>query len=98
MALYFPTQPVNSCIKDFPRSYFHKRYKTIVSVHDSEYLAIQDWLSSNSNGSVEIKMFVVTKYNNEWVQCSPDDIGNIRPFVGFENEDDALFFKIKFSV
>jgi hypothetical protein len=42
-----------------------------------------DWLNNNSNGSVDIKIIEGQGYTM---------------YVGFTDESDALFFKIKYSI
>lgn len=67
-----------------PTVKFDKKYKTVLEVdfeYDSSYLDIVYWLDENTNGGVDIKF--VTESKNM--------------FIGFENSDDALLFKIRFS-
>jgi hypothetical protein len=63
---------------------FDKKYKVIVKYkYHSEYISIMDWLNNNSNGSVDIKIIEGQGYTM---------------YVGFTDESDALFFKIKYSI
>ena len=63
---------------------FDKKYKTIVRVAPRlDYMMLVDWLNKNSKGSVDIR-FVEGK--------------GMELIVGFENPDDATFFKIKFMI
>ena len=43
-----------------------------------------DWINNNSDGSVDIKFAI------------EDAIDIV--YFGFENEDDALYFKIKYNI
>jgi hypothetical protein len=45
-----------------------------------------EWVNANSNGSVEVKVVEIT-------HTFPDTI-----YIGFENPDDATFFKIKYAL
>lgn len=65
---------------------FDKKYKTIVSVDvKHNYQEMIYWLNDNTRGSVDIKL------DHDFKQ-------KIKVYVGFENSDDALFFKIRFSI
>ena len=62
---------------------FPPEIKTVIIIEfDAIYPAIMDWIETNSNG------YVLIKY---------DPHNNVM-HIGFENTDDALFFKIKFTV
>jgi len=70
-----------------PPPKFHKRYKTIVKVdvHKGiEYVSMMEWIDQNSKGSVDVKSI-------------SDGYGTLVLYYGFENSDDALVFKIKYS-
>jgi hypothetical protein len=63
---------------------FDKKFKMVVRRNYSPgWVDMLEWVNSNSNGLVEIK------FNNTY--------GQEAIFVGFEDPDDALFFKIKYS-
>lgn len=63
---------------------FDKRYKEIVrQSYTPNYLDMLDWVNRNSNNSVEVK------FNNTY--------GHEGIYIGFENADDALLFKIRYS-
>lgn len=64
---------------------FDKRYKIIIKKdYTSGYLDMLEWINTNSNDSVEVR------FNNIY--------GQEGIYIGFENSDDALFFKIKYSI
>jgi len=69
-----------------PKSYICRRkYKTVVTVKSRpEYMEMLEWVNSNSLGSVGV-----------WFNDSAE--GPIID-VAFEDPDDALVFKIKYSV
>lgn len=66
---------------------FDKKYKTVVEVdHTAHITEMIYWLHENCNGSVD-------------VVYSPDVVDEPKKvFFGFENKDDALIFRIKFSL
>jgi len=76
-------------IEEKPKIVFDNKFRTVVKcVYSERYPEILDWLHSNTSGAVDIKLDYA---------LAPD----VRPmdiFVGFENVDDALVFKIKFSI
>jgi hypothetical protein len=64
---------------------FDRKYKTVLKFETPpDFPLMIDWVESNSNGLVSIKFL--------------DGASKAYMFVGFENLDDALFFKIKFMV
>jgi hypothetical protein len=68
-----------------PQPKFDKKYKTIIQLdYDHDYLDVMDWINIHSKDSVDVE--VIT---------SGFDV--ICVFFAFENEDDALVFKIKYS-
>ena len=68
---------------------FDKKFKTIVTCNATiNYLEIIDWVNKNSAASVDVRF----NYN---YGTQTDGI-NIM-WVGFEDEADALIFKIKYS-
>jgi len=65
---------------------FHKKYKSIIQYHsrsDIEFYSAVDWVNNNTSGSVDIKRQIS---GNRAVL-----------YIGFENSDDATFFKIKYG-
>jgi hypothetical protein len=83
--------------KLYIRDYFDKKYKIIIDRElDSYYVEILDWLNKNSNFSVDVKIYIAEKYNGEWIYSS-STTGKTTMFIAFENEDDALFFKIRYE-
>ena len=74
-----------SSTEEKPRHVFDKKYTTVVSVRAPfSYLEMLDWVNKNSHGSVD------ASFND-----TPD--GMVID-LAFENQDDALIFKIKYSV
>lgn len=68
-----------------PTVTFDKKYKTIVKCDYSDgYTEMLYWLDENSDKSVDVKF--ENAYGSESI------------FVGFENSDDALLFRIRFSI
>jgi len=60
-----------------------------------QYLEILDWIETNSIGSVEIKTIYELDLKKQ-VTIAP---GVFKIFyIGFEDSDDALVFKIKFPI
>lgn len=75
---------MESLIEEKPKHVFDKKYKTIVSVKSSlAYLEMLDWVNKNSHGSVDA-----------WFNDTPT---GVIIDIAFENQDDALIFKIKYS-
>jgi hypothetical protein len=71
-------------IEEKPKHVFDKKYKTIVSVKSSlAYVEMLDWVNKNSHGSVDV-----------WFNDTPN---GVIIDLAFENQDDALIFKIKYS-
>ena len=60
---------------------FDKKFRTIVSVPQEYNNDMIDWINKNSNGNVSLQ------FSEQDSKC----------FIGFENDDDALFFKIRFQ-
>jgi hypothetical protein len=69
---------------DYPK--FDKKYKIIFELrgYAPRYYELIDWIDGNTNGSADIK---VRGYSAD------DPI-----YVAFEDESDATFFKIKYSI
>ena len=67
---------------------FDKKYKKIIKYPYNEtcYIEMINWLHSNSIGAIDIQ-FVMQEFG------IPHSL-----FIAFENLDDALVFKIKYSV
>ena len=64
---------------------FDKKYKTVIVIdYTLKYSEMMYWLDNNSKGLVDIK--INHTQNKQAVH------------IGFENTDDALFFKIRFSI
>lgn len=60
---------------------FDGKFKTIISVSQEYDNDMVDWINKNSNGNVSLQ------FSEQDGKC----------FIGFENDDDALFFKIRFQ-
>lgn len=61
---------------------FDKKYKTIITCqYNNNYMEIVDWLNLNSKGSVDVKILT----NSPPKMC-----------IAFEDDSDALIFKIKY--
>jgi len=64
---------------------FDDRFKTVIRCKSPlGYLEMLDWVNKNSNGSVQTK-FV-------------EGADEVVFYFGFEDKDDALLFKIKYSM
>ena len=64
---------------------FDRKYPTIIKTnYTHNYLEMLDWVNSHSDGSVEVK------FNNAY--------GSEAIYIGFENADDATYFKIKYII
>jgi len=64
---------------------FDKKYSIIIKRnYQPGYIDMLEWVNLNSNNSVDVK------FNNAY--------GSEAIYIGFENSDDALFFKIKYSI
>ncbi len=63
---------------------FDKKYKIVVTVKSSpSYMEMMDWVNTHSSGSVDV-----------WFNDTPS---GVLIDMAFENIDDALIFKIKYS-
>jgi len=70
---------------------FERKYKIIVRCDWPEsYPEMIDWLDKNSSGLVSIK-------SNGTVDLNSLESRSQALYIGFENPDDALFFKIKYK-
>jgi hypothetical protein len=77
---------------------FEDRFQTVLEYPlDNRYHDMGEWVDKNSTGNVSIKLSP-PQGNVEDVWYAPAGIIRKRVFFGFENSDDALFFKIKYSV
>jgi hypothetical protein len=78
---------MESLIEEKPKHIFDKKYKTVISVKSRpDYLEMLDWVNLNSHGAVDV-----------WFNA-PVLLGNVIIDVAFEDPDDALIFKIKYSI
>jgi len=64
---------------------FDEKFRTIIKFpyQQEMYLELLYWLHDNTSGSADVKVL--------------SNHGNVIVFVGFENPEDALVFKIRFS-
>lgn len=77
---------------------FDSKYKTIIAINIGiDYIEILDWINKNSKGLVHIQIHTAEKLGDEWIK-SEAHIAKKMAFIGFQNSDDALYFKIKYSV
>jgi hypothetical protein len=67
-----------------PRLDSRYRYTTSKTLNISEYYTMLGWIDRNSIGSVDIKII-------------SQGVVSMEVLIGFENSDDALLFRIKFS-
>jgi hypothetical protein len=66
---------------------FSAKYKNILKYpYDTTYIEKVEWVNANSRDSVDIKFSVGSLTQIEYIH------------FGFENSDDALYFKIKFPL
>lgn len=64
---------------------FAAKYKNILKYpYDTTYVEKVEWVNANSRNSVDIKFSVNSLTHIQYI------------YFGFENSDDALYFKIKF--
>lgn len=85
LSMFRKKHSMESLIEEKPKHVFDRKYKTIVSVKSKiTYVEMLDWVNKNSNGSVDV-----------WFNDTPD---GVIIDVAFEDPDDALIFKIKYSV
>lgn len=88
-----PVEPVEAKAS----SMFDRKYKTVLKfTKTTEYSSMIDWVDKNSTGLVSIRQVSAT------LKIDPSTGGflqiNSTVYVGFENEDDAIFFRIKYSI
>lgn len=68
------------------RPTFDKKYKVIIETSNMrDYFGMMDWVNLNSKDSVDVK-------------TTMDNGHDIKFYFAFENTDDALIFKIKYSL
>ncbi len=68
------------------------RYKIIIKfLTPDNYTEMLDWVNNNTNGSVKVEK------SRELYQNGPTSATSMI-YMGFENPDDATFFKIKYAV
>lgn len=81
---------------------FEPKFKVIVKLgFPDNYAEILDWINNNSDGSVEVQLVKKdgTKVDSFIPWYTPAGLqASYFMFVAFENEDDATFFKIKYSI
>lgn len=84
----FRKQPPSSIEKSVPVSsgvMFDERFKTVIRCeYTTEYPEMLFWLDQNTQNLVQVKF--------------DDSYGKESFYVGFESPDDALVFKIRYSV
>lgn len=76
------------------RPVFEDRFETVLEYpYDERYLEMVDWIDKNSKGTVSIQLLPTYEQilQSKYVLKK-------KVYVGFENTDDAIFFKIKYSV
>jgi calcineurin-like phosphoesterase family protein len=87
------------------RDSFPKKYKVLVGRElTDDHPAVMYWVDNNSKGDVSVQIFRVLNHNGEKVLMKdwpPGDsavrrVGKRTAYFGFEDESDALIFKIKF--
>lgn len=75
------------------------KYKTILKFTvPNNYPEMLDWVNSNTNGSVKVELSIIPVGEVGMPWYSP--AGWQPPatvYMGFENSDDAMFFKIKYA-
>jgi hypothetical protein len=82
-SLFTHPKPVEIPTVDEDMTIFDEKFKTILKCnYDTSHMEKVNWLNENSVGAVDIKLFFLH---------SPPIMA-----VGFENESDALIFKIKY--
>ena len=85
------------------RDSFPKKYKVLVGRElTDDHPEVMYWVDNNSKGDVSVQIFRVLNHHGEKVlmqDCPPGTVrrvGNRVVYFGFEDEVDALIFKIKF--
>ena len=77
---------MESSTEEKPKHRFDRKYKIVVRVKSTpNYMEMLEWVNSNSHGAVDV-----------WFNA-PVLSDNIMIDIAFENSDDALVFKIKYS-
>lgn len=76
---------VEKSVPDNPHVMFDERFKTVIKCeYSTDYPEMLFWLDQNTQNLVQVKF--------------DDSYGNESFYVGFESPDDALVFKIRYSV
>ena len=74
---------------------FDRRWRVILNTPPTQYLAMEHWLTHFTTGFVHVQFVIAVNVSGVWKQALYG--GESRMFVGFENRDDALLFKIRFN-
>jgi hypothetical protein len=78
------------------KGYFDGKYKIILDRELlPDHVEMIHWINENSIAGVAIRIYSAYKMEKGWVLSS---VGKNRVFIAFEDLDDALVFKIKYSV
>jgi len=81
--MFRKTPSTELLIEERPKHTFDKKYKVVVNVKSTpSYTEMLDWVNSNSNGLVDVR------FNDNGVVTD----------LAFTDPDDALVFKIKYSI
>ncbi len=71
-----------------PQELFDKKFKVIIKTKiTNDYFDRLEWVNNHSNGAVEVRVIGVTH------SLEGEDV-----FFAFVDPDDALIFKIKYSI
>lgn len=83
-----------------PKDCFDARFKTILSTDNAfDIIGISMWVNENSKGNIQVKYLRSYFYKDKWhVSDTSEQSGpySDRVYLGFEDESDALIFKIKY--
>lgn len=82
---------------------FDSKYTTILKLKNDEYISEKiEWLNNNSIGSIEIKTGIAFTNPEDsslpWYAPAGLQRNTLIIYIGFEKDDDATFFKIKYSI
>jgi hypothetical protein len=88
----------NQCVKEKVKPMFGEKFTTVLEYpYDDRHYEIMEWVDKNSTHGVEIQVHPPEFEPSEpWY--APAGIQKRTVYIGFENMEDALFFKIKYSV
>lgn len=85
------------------RDSFPKKYKVLVGRElTDDHPSVMYWVDNNSKGDVSVQIFRVINHHGEKLLMHDFPPGTVRRvgnrvvYFGFEDETDALIFKIKF--